>query len=143
MLLKQFSFFNFKRKINNLRINGKISVKEIGKIWIKSQRESLGNHVRLDNDYEYFWSYIPHFIHSPFYVYAYAFGDCLVNSLYSKYEEGISDFHNKYVELLSSGGSQHYQYHLKKFDLDPQNKDFWQLGMNLIKNLIDDLENLG
>ena len=88
-------------------------------------------------------------IYSTFYtfsflcLYAYAFGDCLVNSLYSKYEEGISDFHNKYVELLSSGGSQHYQYHLKKFDLDPQNKDFWQLGMNLIKNLIDDLENLG
>ena len=76
------------------------------------------------------------FMHMPF-------EDCLVNSLYSKYEEGISDFHNKYVELLSSGGSQHYQYHLKKFDLDPQNKDFWQLGMNLIKNLIDDLENLG
>jgi len=115
----------------------------INSIWLKTQRESLGDYVKLDDNYKYFWAYIPHFIHSPFYVYAYAFGDCLVNSLYSKYEEGISDFHNKYVELLSSGGSQHYQYHLKKFDLDPQNKDFWQLGMNLIKNLIDDLENLG
>ena len=142
-VFRQIAFFKFERELHQNRSKGELSEDMINSIWLKTQRESLGDCVKLDDNYKYFWAYIPHFIHSPFYVYAYAFGDCLVNSLYSKYEEGISDFHNKYVELLSSGGSQHYQYHLKKFDLDPQNKDFWQLGMNLIKNLIDDLENLG
>ncbi len=142
-VFRQIAFFKFERELHQNRSQGELSEDLINSIWLKTQKESLGDCVRLDDNYKYFWAYIPHFIHSPFYVYAYAFGDCLVNSLYSKYEEGTTDFHNKYTELLSSGGSQHYQYHLKKFNLDPQNKDFWQLGMNLIKNLIDDLENLG
>ena len=110
---------------------------------MSSQNESLGNSVKLNGDYRYFWAYIPHFIHSPFYVYAYAFGDCLVNSLYSKFEENIPDFNSKYIKLLESGGTKHYQEILGEFDLDPKHKNFWQMGMNLIQNLIDELEQLG
>ena len=119
-----------------------MSEDQISNIWLKTQKESLGNNVVLTDNYKYFWAYIPHFIHSPFYVYAYAFGDCLVNSLYSKYEKKYLGFNNKYFALLQSGGSIHYQNHLKNFGLDSKDRDFWQLGMNLIKNLMDDLEKL-
>ena len=110
---------------------------------MSTQKESLGSAVVLGKNYKYFWAYIPHFIHSPFYVYAYAFGDCLVNSLYSKFEEGDSSFNDKYFDLLKSGGSIDYKTHLQNFDLNPKDKNFWQLGMNLIKNLMDELEELG
>ncbi len=141
-VVRQVSFFDFEREIHSLRVNGEISVKEICKIWIKSQKKSLGSYVNLDNDYEYFWSYIPHFIHSPFYVYAYAFGDCLVNTLYTRYEEKFPSFNKKYIKLLQSGGSVHYKDSLKEFNLDPSRKDFWELGIKIIKNFIDELEKL-
>mgnify|MGYP001204185145 CR=1 FL=1 len=141
-VFRQIAFFKFERDLHNKRIEGELTEDEICSIWMDSQKESLGNNVELSGEYKYFWAYIPHFIHSPFYVYAYAFGDCLVNSLYSKYENGQKDFNDKYFNLLQSGGSEHYQKHLKKFNLDPKDKNFWQLGMNLIKNLIDDLEQL-
>ena len=96
----------------------------------------------LNNDYQYFWSYIPHFIHSPFYVYAYAFGDCLVNTLYSRYEEGFPNFNEKYIRLLESGGVNTIKNLLKDFDLNPSKKDFWQLGIKIIKKFIDELEEL-
>ena len=106
-------------------------------------RDSLGNHIKIEDDYKYFWAYIPHFIHSPFYVYAYAFGDCLVNSLYSKYEDGIKNFNDNYIFLLKSGGTLNYTSLLNKFDLNPKDPQFWQSGLNLINKLIDDLEELG
>ena len=109
---------------------------------METQKESFGSTVKLSDDYKFFWAYIPHFIHSPFYVYAYAFGDCLVNTLYSSYETGLDDFNSKYLNLLKSGGSKHYREILKDFDLDPSKKDFWQSGMKIIKNLIDELEDL-
>ena len=124
------------------RAEGELSEDEICEIWMSTQEESLGNSIKFDENYKYFWAYIPHFIHSPFYVYAYAFGDCLVNSLYKKYEDGYDNFKHKYQNLLQAGGSVHYQNHLNNFELDPKKSDFWQLGMNLIKNLIDDLEKL-
>ena len=121
-VFRQVSFFDFERTIHKLRQNGEVSVDEISKVWIKSQKESLGKNVDLNNDYQYFWSYIPHFIHSPFYVYAYAFGDCLVNTLYSRYEEGFPNFNEKYIRLLESGGSKHYKESLKDFDLNPSKR---------------------
>lgn len=141
-VVRQISFFDFERKIHKLRSEGELTVDEISKVWINSQKESLGNHVNLSDDYKYFWAYIPHFIHSPFYVYAYAFGDCLVNTLYSRYEQNLNNFNRKYFALLESGGSKHYKESLKEFDLNPSKNDFWQLGIKIIKNLIDDLENL-
>ncbi len=142
-VFRQIAFFKFERELHFERSRSELSDEKICEIWMRTQRESLGKHVNLTNDYKYFWAYIPHFIHSPFYVYAYAFGDCLVNSLYSKYENGDKEFNEKYFSLLKSGGSIPYTMHLKKFNLDPKNKNFWQLGMDLIKNLMDDLEKLG
>lgn len=142
-VFRQISFFKFERQIHEARISGELTEEEISDIWMKTQEENFGNSIRFTKEYKYFWAYIPHFIHSPFYVYAYAFGDCLVNSLYSKYREGYKDFNPKYIELLKSGGTVPYHNLLKGFELYPEKKDFWQMGMNLIKNLMDDLEQLG
>tara|TARA_X000001036_G_scaffold337148_1_gene316124 strand:- start:388 stop:2133 length:1746 start_codon:yes stop_codon:yes gene_type:complete len=141
-VFRQIAFFKFERELHKRRSSSELSEDQISDIWLRTQKESLGNNVILTENYKYFWAYIPHFIHSPFYVYAYAFGDCLVNSLYSQYEKNNKGFNNKYFALLQSGGSVHYQRHLKNFGLDSKNRDFWQLGMNLIKNLMDDLEKL-
>ena len=141
-VFRQVAFFIFERDVHNSRMKGELSDEDISEIWMKSQTESLGKNVSLTNDYKYYWAYIPHFIHSPFYVYAYAFGDCLVNSLYSKYSEGTKNFNEKYISLLKSGGSKDYKKLLMDFNLNPKNKDFWQMGMNLIKNFIDELEQL-
>ncbi len=141
-VFRQISFFIFERNVHSMRIRSELSDEDIAKIWMNTQEASLGKSVNLTNDYKYFWAYIPHFIHSPFYVYAYAFGDCLVNSLYSKFEESSKDFNEKYFNLLKSGGSQDYKVLLKQFNLNPKDKNFWQMGMNLIKNLMDDLEKI-
>ncbi len=142
-VFRQISFFKFEREVHRKRMNGELTDEDISDIWMKTQKENFGNSIRFTDDYKYFWAYIPHFIHSPFYVYAYAFGDCLVNSLYSKYQEGYQNFNIKYIQLLKSGGTIPYQNLLKGFKLKPEDKDFWQIGMNLIKNLMDDLEHLG
>ena len=142
-VVRQISFFSFERLLHNKRMAGELTVEKINEIWMETQTTSLGPSIKLSSDYKYFWAYIPHFIHSPFYVYAYAFGDCLVNSLYAKYEEGYEDFNNKYIDLLKSGGSKHYKDLLKDFNLNPEKKKFWQNGLNIIKNMIDELEQLG
>ena len=142
-VIRQISFYQFEKKLHKKRIQGELSVEEISNIWIKTQKDSLGNNIKIEDDYKYFWAYIPHFIHSPFYVYAYAFGDCLVNSLYSKYEDGIKNFNDNYIFLLKSGGTLNYTSLLNKFDLNPKDPQFWQSGLNLINKLIDDLEELG
>ena len=141
-VFRQISFFVFEREIHLMRTKSELSEEDISREWIKTQRESLGKSVHLTDDYKSFWAYIPHFIHSPFYVYAYAFGDCLVNSLYSKYENSPSGFNDKYLELLKSGGSKDYKILLKAFELNPKEANFWQLGMNLIKNFIDELKKI-
>ena len=142
-VVRQISFFSFERLLHEQRISGELTVDQINNIWMETQSKSLGKAIKLNDDYKYLWSYIPHFIHSPFYVYAYAFGDCLVNSLYAKYEQGHEDFNNKYIDLLKSGGSKNYKVLLRDFNLDPEKKEFWQDGLNIIKNMIDELEQLG
>ncbi len=142
-VVRQISFFSFERLLHEQRISGELTVDQINNIWMETQSKSLGKAIKLNDDYKYLWSYIPHFIHSPFYVYAYAFGDCLVNSLYAKYEQGQEDFNNKYIDLLKSGGSKNYKVLLRDFNLDPEKKEFWQDGLNIIKNMIDELEQLG
>ena len=142
-VVRQISFFTFERLLHEQRISGELTVDQINNIWMETQSKSLGKAIKLNDDYKYLWSYIPHFIHSPFYVYAYAFGDCLVNSLYAKYEQGQEDFNNKYIDLLKSGGSKNYKVLLRDFNLDPEKKEFWQDGLNIIKNMIDELEQLG
>tara|TARA_B100001123_G_scaffold401629_1_gene488514 strand:+ start:1178 stop:2980 length:1803 start_codon:yes stop_codon:yes gene_type:complete len=141
-VVRQIAFFEFEKKIHDNRKKGELTTDQICDIWMKVQSKSLGPSIVLSGNYKYFWSYIPHFIHSPFYVYAYAFGDCLVNSLYSVYEKSRIGFEEKYIYLLKSGGSRNYKELLKNFDLNPYDKRFWQKGLNVISNLIDELENL-
>ena len=119
-----------------------ISAEQICKIWMDVQRNSLGPSIRLHEEYKYFWTYIPHFIHSPFYVYAYAFGDCLVNSLYSIYENGWEGFENLYLNMLRAGGTLHHKKLLAPFDLDASDSEFWSKGLNVIVRFIDELEKL-
>ena len=141
-VVRQIAFYEFEKKIHETRKNTELSVDQICAIWLETQKKSLGPSIKFHSEYRYFWSYIPHFIHSPFYVYAYAFGDCLVNSLYRIYENGFKNFEKKYFILLQSGGSKKYNELLKPFDLDPTKKNFWTKGLTLIEDLIDDLEKL-
>ena len=106
------------------------------------QRESLGPAIRLHDEYQYFWCYIPHFIHSPFYVYAYAFGDCLVNSLYAVYEQSPDGFQDRYFEMLKAGGSKRHKELLAPFGLDASDPAFWAKGLGVIEAMIDELETL-
>ena len=139
-VVRQIAFFEFEKRIHDQRKIKELSVNEICKIWTDVQKQSLGPSIKFNDDYKYFWSYIPHFIHSPFYVYAYAFGDCLVNSLFNVYESKLPKFEDKYITLLESGGSNTYDKLLKPFGLNPKKKDFWQKGVNVIESLIDQLE---
>ena len=139
-VVRQIAFYQFEKEVHLQRKKSELSTEEICSIWIQVQKESLGPSIEFEEEYKYYWSYIPHFIHSPFYVYAYAFGDCLVNSLYGVYEEGLSNFDKKYIILLESGGSKDYKNLLKPFHLNPSNADFWKKGIKVIENFIDDLE---
>ena len=141
-VVRQIAFFEFEKQVHTQRKISELSVDQICNIWMDVQRDSLGPSIQFEEEYKYYWTYIPHFIHSPFYVYAYAFGDCLVNSLYGVYEEGLKDFDKKYITLLESGGSQRYKELLKPFNLDPSRSDFWKKGIFVIENLIDELEKI-
>ena len=115
---------------------------QIGELWLSVQEESLGPAIRISEGYENWWTYIPHFIHSPFYVYAYAFGDCLVNSLYAVYQNAEPGFQQKYFELLKAGGTKHHSELLAPFGLDATDPSFWSKGLSMIEGLIDELEAL-
>ena len=141
-VVRQIAFYQFEKEVHLQRKKSELSTEEICSIWIQVQKESLGPSIEFEEEYKYYWSYIPHFIHSPFYVYAYAFGDCLVNSLYGVYEEGLSNFDKKYITLLESGGSKDYKNLLRPFHLNPSNSDFWKKGIKVIENFIDDLEKI-
>ena len=139
-VVRQISFFEFEKLIHSARKNGELSSDQICDFWMSTQIESLGPHIRLTEGYKYFWTYIPHFIHTPFYVYAYAFGDCLVNVLIQLYDEGLPDFKNHYIDLLKSGGSKHYSEVLKPFNVDLKNQKSWEKGLSMISGLIDEFE---
>ena len=139
-VVRQIAFYTFERKVHTARRQGELRTEEINAIWMEVQAESLGDGIVANEGYEVFWTYIPHFIHSPFYVYAYAFGDCLVNSLYAQYEKSSEGFAERYFELLKAGGSKHHSELLKPFGLDAKDPQFWSLGLSMIERLIDELE---
>jgi oligoendopeptidase F len=141
-VVRQIAFYEFERKVHTERRNGELTADRIGEYWLEVQAESLGPAIRLREGYETFWTYIPHFIHSPFYVYAYAFGDCLVNSLYAVYQNAERGFQEKYFEMLKAGGTKHHSELLKPFGLDASDPKFWQIGLGVIGGLIDELEAL-
>jgi oligoendopeptidase F len=139
-VVRQIAFYSYERKVHTERRNGELTADKLCELWMSVQRESLGPAIELKPGYETFWCYIPHFIHSPFYVYAYAFGDCLVNSLYAVYEQSSSGFAERYLEMLSAGGTKHHSELLKPFGLDARDPTFWQGGLGVIAKLIDELE---
>jgi len=141
-VVRQIAFYEFERKLHTERRNGELTSDKIGEFWLEVQKESLGPAIKLRDGYETFWAYIPHFIHSPFYVYAYAFGDCLVNSLYAVYQNAERGFQEKYFEMLRAGGTKHHSELLKPFGLDASDPKFWQGGLGVISGLIDELEAL-
>lgn len=139
-VVRQIAFYQFERKVHEERRNGEITAEQLGQFWMEVQSESLGPAVALNEGYENFWAYIPHFIHSPFYVYAYAFGDCLVNSLYAVYQNSESGFQEKYMDMLKAGGTKHHSELLAPFGLDATDPDFWKKGLSVIEGIIDELE---
>ncbi|MCE1237450.1 MAG: M3 family oligoendopeptidase [Hyphomicrobiales bacterium] len=139
-VVRQIAFYTFERKVHAARREGELTSDDICRFWMEVQGESLGPSIRLAEGYETFWVYISHFIHSPFYVYAYAFGDCLVNSLYGAYQKNPDGFAEKYFALLSAGGTKHHTELLAPFGLDATDPGFWSIGLSVIEGLIDELE---
>ena len=139
-VMRQIAFYEFERRVHTERRAGELTAERLGEIWLAVQAESLGPSIRLSEGYEAFWSYVPHFIHSPFYVYAYAFGDCLVNSLYAVYQQSDAGFQERYLDMLRAGGTKHHRELLAPFGLDATDPDFWGMGIGVIETLIDDLE---
>jgi oligoendopeptidase F len=141
-VVRQIAFYSFERKVHLERRNGELTADKICELWMSVQSESLGPAIELKAGYETFWTYIPHFIHSPFYVYAYAFGDCLVNSLYAVYEKSASGFAERYLAMLAAGGTKHHAELLAPFGLNARDPKFWDGGLSVIAGLIDELEKL-
>jgi oligoendopeptidase F len=142
-VVRQIAFYSFERAVHTERKNGELTAERIGQIWLSVQGESLGPAIEIKAGYENFWMYIPHFIHSPFYVYAYAFGDCLVNSLYAVYENAAEGFAERYLAMLAAGGTRHYSELLRPFGLDAKDPKFWDGGLSVISGMIDELERMG
>jgi len=139
-VVRQIAFYSFERKVHTERRNGELTAEKLCELWMSVQADSLGPAIKLGPGYETFWAYIPHFVHSPFYVYAYAFGDCLVNSLYGVYQNAEAGFVEKYFALLSAGGTKHHSELLAPFGLDARDPGFWQIGLKMIEGLISELE---
>jgi len=141
-VVRQIAFHEFERRLHDERRSGELAIDRIGEIWMDVQGESLGPALRFEEEYKYFWAYIPHFIHVPFYVYAYAFGDCLVNSLYDVFRDGHPGFQGKYLDMLRAGGTLRHKELLAPFGLDASDPTFWQRGLAVIERLIDELDAL-
>ncbi len=139
-VVRQIAFYDFECKLHAARADGELTPDTINALWMSVQGESLGPAFEFMDGYETFWAYIPHFVHSPFYVYAYAFGDGLVNALYAVYEEGDEGFEDKYFEMLRAGGSKHHKELLAPFGLDASDPEFWDKGLSMISGMIDELE---
>jgi oligoendopeptidase F len=142
-VVRQIAFYSFERAVHTERRHGELTAQRLGELWLSVQTESLGPAIEIKPGYENFWMYIPHFIHSPFYVYAYAFGDCLVNSLYAVYENAQDGFAERYLAMLAAGGTKHYSELLKPFGLDAKDPTFWDGGLSVIAGMIDELEAMG
>ena len=142
-VVRQIAFFDFERRVHTERRESELTPERLGEIWMAVQTESLGPALRFDEGYRNYWSYIPHFIHSPFYVYAYAFGDCLVNSLYAVYQDAEEGFAQKYLKMLAAGGTLRHQELLAPFGLDASDPAFWQKGLGVIRGFVDELEQMG
>jgi len=141
-VVRQIAMHEFETRVHDERRTGELLPERLGEIWLDTQRESLGPALHFEDEYRNYWAYIPHFIHVPFYVYAYAFGDCLVNSLYSVYEQASDGFAEKYLDMLRAGGTKRHRELLAPFGLDASDPDFWARGLSVIEGFVDELEAL-
>jgi oligoendopeptidase F len=139
-VVRQIAFVDFEQRVHGARRQAELTADELGALWLQVQSESLGPAFHFEDSYRVYWSYIPHFIHVPFYVYAYAFGDCLVNSLYAVYQAEPEGFEARYLELLRAGGTLRHQELLAPFRLDAADPQFWAKGLAVIENMIDQLD---
>ena len=139
-VVRQIAFYQFETRLHAERRGGEILPERIGEIWMQVQTESLGPAFEFTPEYKVYWSYIPHFVHSPFYVYAYAFGDCLVNALYHVFQDGHPEFERKYLEMLRAGGTKRHKELLAPFGLDASDPQFWKRGLDVVSGFIDELE---
>ena len=141
-VVRQIAFYTFERNVHTERRRGELTADRLNALWLEVQHESLGPAIECKPGYETYWSYIPHFVHSPFYVYAYAFGDCLVNSLYAVYERANEGFAQRYLDMLAAGGTKHHSELLAPFGLDARDPAFWEGGLAVIERMITELEAL-
>ena len=139
-VVRQIAMHEFETRVHAERRSGELLPETLGEIWLETQRTSLGPAIAFDDEYRHYWAYIPHFVHVPFYVYAYAFGDCLVNSLYAVYEGAASGFAEKYLDMLRAGGSKRHRELLAPFGLDASDPAFWNRGLQLVESFIAELE---
>ena len=141
-VVRQIAMHGFETRVHDERRSGELLPDRLGEIWLETQRESLGPALRFEDEYRNYWAYIPHFVHSPFYVYAYAFGDCLVNSLYAVYETASDGFAEKYLDMLRAGGSKRHKELLAPFGLDASDPGFWTKGLDVVSGFVDELETM-
>ncbi len=141
-VVRQIAFYQFERLVHEARREGELTSGKLGEFWLNVQGESLGPAIKLNEGYETYWTYVSHFVHSPFYVYAYAFGDCLVNSLYAAYERAPEGFEDRYLDMLRAGGTKHHKELLAPFGLDATDPGFWAMGLSVIEDMITELEAL-
>jgi len=139
-VVRQIAFYDFECRLHAARAEGELTPDDINALWMSIQAQSLGDAFDFMDGYQTFWAYVPHFVHSPFYVYAYAFGDGLVNALYAAYEGGMPGFEEKYFDMLKAGGSKHHKDLLAPFGLDLSDPAFWDQGLSMIAGFIDELE---
>ena len=141
-VVRQIALYAFERKVHIERRSGELTAERLNALWLQVQQEALGPAIELKAGFETYWTYISHFVRSPFYVYAYAFGDCLVNSLYAVYERANEGFARRYLDMLAAGGTRHHSELLAPFGLDAREPAFWQGGLGVIERMIGELEGL-
>jgi len=141
-VMRRIAFPRFETGFPAARAEGELSVDQIGGLWLEMMGESLGPAIRLNPGYEFYWAYVSHFVHSPFYVYAYAFGDLLVRALMEKRLQDPKGFPALYEALLAAGGTRTYVEALAPFGLDPREKAFWAAGVAQLERLVDEFEAL-
>jgi len=139
-VVRQVAFYRFETLLHDERRSGELLGERIGELWMQVQTESLGPAFEFTPEYGVFWAYVPHFVHTPFYVYAYAFGDCLVNALYGVFQSGHPGFQAKYLDMLRAGGTLRHRELLAPFGLDASDPGFWRRGLDVIAGFIDELE---
>ena len=139
-VVRQIAFVEFERRVHDARREAELTADELGALWLEIQAESLGPAFHFEDSYKVYWSYIPHFVHVPFYVYAYAFGDCLVNALYAVYQAEPEGFEGRYLELLAAGGTLRHKELLAPFGLDATDPEFWAKGLAVLAGMIDQLD---